>query len=122
MATETLNLALKTTGSRVVIDAIGATKLAFSALSGVIAATIGAALESEKATARLATSLEIAGRGGKDVVTSMLQYSDELARVTLFTDEAITKSQALFAQLTDLDQNGIQRATKAAIEIGRAHV
>lgn len=115
MASETLNLILKTTGDRLVVDAIGAARAAIQALSGAIAATVGAAIESENANRRLATALEISGRGGQVALDSMLAYSDQLSKVTLFTDEAITESQALLAQLTKLDQEGIQKATRAAI-------
>lgn len=121
MADTSLNIVLKAVGQRTVIDAISATQIALGALKSAISASVGAALESEKAQMRLAASLEISGRGGSAAVSSMLEYSDELAKVTLFSDEAITRSQALFAQLTNLDKNGLQKATKAAIGLSTTY-
>lgn len=115
MADQTLNIILKATGGRVVVDALHGAELAFGALKGVISSSIGAALEAEQAQMRLSNVIDITGKSSLLSKNALLQYAEQLSQVTLFTDEQIASSLTLLAQLTDLDQNGIKRVTQAAI-------
>lgn len=77
--------------------------------------SIKEAIESEQATVRLGAALEITGREVAGNVASMSAFAQAQQQATLFTDEQVMASETLLVQLTKLDNEGIQKATKGAI-------
>lgn len=77
--------------------------------------SITAAGDAEKANKGLDAALEITGRNVPGLAQHFKDYADELMRQTIYDDEAIKGAQALLVQLTNLDKNGIDKATKGAI-------
>ncbi len=77
--------------------------------------SVTAAIEAEKADRALAASLEITGRPVQDLADHFSDMATELQGATVYEDEAIKRSQTLLIQLTNLDKDGLDRATKGAI-------
>ncbi len=92
-----------------------ATTKAISFLWGEIKSLPNAAMEAEKAQRALDSALEITGRNLPGLSRHFAEYAMALQSQTTFGDEAIKGAQTLLIQLTDLDRNGIDRATKASI-------
>jgi hypothetical protein len=84
-------------------------------LVGFFTTAASEAIESEKAQRRLATALEMTGRAHSGNLQTMLKFAESQSMVTLYTDEEIEATMTLLAQLTKLDTQGIQRATKGAM-------
>ena len=74
-----------------------------------------AAIEAEQAERGLAAALEITGRPVEELTRHFIDNADALQKVTIYDDEAIKRSQTLLVQLTNLDKDGLDRATKGAI-------
>src|SRR5918996_453904 len=74
---------------------------------------VQAASEQEQATNALNAAFQITGR--QIPIDRMTAFATQLQNTTRFNDEAILKVTTLLAQLTDLDEKGLQRATRGAI-------
>jgi hypothetical protein len=94
---------------------VNALRQAWGLLKGQVSEAIGAAGAAEKADRSLDASLGLTGRDVQALSGHFKTYANELMGVTIYDDEVIKSSQALLIQLTDLDQRGIDRATKGAI-------
>jgi len=87
----------------------------FSKTTGFLRDTIGAAADAEKANQGLDAALFTTGRTTAQLGDHFKAYADQLMRSTVYDDEAIKGAQDLLLQLTSLDKDGIDRATKGAI-------
>jgi len=91
--------------------------LATKALGGVwreIKSIPAAAIEGEKAQRALESALETTGRTVPGLSKHFSDYATELQRQTRFDDEAVKGAQTLLLQLTRLDREGIDAATRGA--------
>ena len=95
--------------------AVNALKKAYDALKGVVEDSIKNALGQEKAENDLKAALEITGRTVDGNLKHYLDFAAAQMKVTTYTDDEIEASQALLLQLTRLDQQGVDRATKGAM-------
>lgn len=77
--------------------------------------SIEAAMEAEKAQKGLEAALESTGRPVESMSRHLNDYAQELKKTTVYDDEAIARTQALLVQLTNLDEKGLDAATKGAI-------
>ena len=77
--------------------------------------TFTEAMEAERIDRSLNSALEITGRLVPGLAEDLSAYASELQRMTVYDDEAIKKAETLLVQMTDLDEEGIQRATRGAI-------
>lgn len=93
---------------------------AFSILKQEITETIQAAIESEKVDRALEASLEIMGMAGFNAAEGLRAYASELQRKTIYDDEAIKSSQALFVQL-GLTREELNDATRGAIGLASVY-
>jgi len=73
------------------------------------------AMEQEKVETALKAALEITGRTVEGNLKHYLDFAAAQQKVTLYTDEEIEACQALLLQLTNLNQQGIDRAVKGAM-------
>jgi len=87
----------------------------FGALKDVIASSITNAIEAEQAENNLKAALEITGRTVEGNIQHYKKFAAEQLKATTYTDEQVMASQALLLQLTSLDQQGLDRATKGAM-------
>jgi len=95
-----------------VVDGI---KKGFSLLKNEVKASMEAAMDAEKTDRALDASLEITGRRVPGLAESFRQWATEMSKATVYEDDQIKKSITLMAQLTNLDKDGIQKATKGAM-------
>jgi len=99
--------------------AVGGAYLGFQGLKKGISAMVANAIEGENAANNLRVALESTGRITPGLTGSMLAFSSAIQKETIINDEAVTSIQTLLAQMTKLDVEGIQRATKGAIGLAR---
>ncbi|MCJ7565281.1 MAG: hypothetical protein MUP52_11935 [Candidatus Aminicenantes bacterium] len=95
--------------------AASALQKGIGALKDVVAGVIEGAIESEKAENDLRAALELTGRTIEGNIQHYLDFAQAQMKVTTYDDEQIKSSQALLLQLTNLNQKGIDRATKGAM-------
>jgi hypothetical protein len=95
--------------------AADALKKGISLLTNFVKDSITAAMEAETAENNLAAALDITGRSVEPLLDHFKKYSSELQKQTIYEDDAIQGAQALLIQLTNLDREGIDKATRGAI-------
>lgn len=84
-------------------------------LVGAIGSCITGAIEEEKAEKSLEAALSITGRTVAGNKQHYMDFAMAQMSCTTYTHEQVQESQALLLQLTRLDQQGIDRATKGAM-------
>ena len=77
--------------------------------------SIKAAIAADKANADLKSALGAPGREVDANAKHFIDYASRLQKLTIYDDEAVKGAQALLLQLTTLDRDGIDRATRGAI-------
>lgn len=77
--------------------------------------SITAAMEAEDSENNLRAALEATGRSVEPLVKHYVDLSAELQNATVYEDDQIQSTQALLLQMTKLDREGIDKATKGAI-------
>ena len=100
-------------GAQIVTRAIGA-------LSGAFRDAIGAANRQEDAINSLNIALKSSGRFTETASKDFQQFASSIQNVSTFGDELILENAALIQSLGQLDQNGLKRATKAAVDLSAA--
>ena len=94
------------------VVAQGVTRL-FSSITREILSVSKAAQEQESADVALASALELTGRSIP--LDEMKAFASQMQNMTKYGDEAVQASQTLLVQMTKLDKEGIERATRGAI-------
>jgi hypothetical protein len=77
--------------------------------------SVGAAADAEKSDKALSAALEITGRPVKALAGHFKEFAASMQNATIYEDDQVKKAQALLIQLTNLDRDGIDVATKGAI-------
>jgi hypothetical protein len=95
-------------------------ELAHKAFDIFVVEGVKAAEESEVALRALNVALAQSGNYSKDASEEIVKFAKEIQRTTAYEDDAVIKNAALLESLTSLDSEGLQRATKAAIELSSA--
>jgi phage-related protein len=104
-------------------SAVGLIDIASRAVSGLasaLAAPIEAASEAEESITGLNIALALSGQYTEDAADSFLAFAAEIQRTTKFGDDAILQSASLIQSLARLDQDGLKRATSAAVDLASA--
>lgn len=81
---------------------------------------IKAAVEQQDALNRLGTAMEIAGQASEGALDAFDAFASEIQATTKFTDDAVISAGALIESLTQLDEEGLERATRASIDLAAA--
>ncbi len=104
--------------------AVMAGSLAANAFQKVASSIIGAlnnvideAASSEQAIQNLNIALKSAGLYSLKASQELQDFASKLQAITIYSDEAIMASSGLLLSLTNLDQKGIQAATRAAADL-----
>lgn len=97
-------------------DALRIGREAFGAIESAIGASVGAAIEAERETAKLANSMRLVGDFSDQALESVTAFADSLARTTLFSDDQIKAGVALAKSFT-LTNEEAKRVTQAAIDL-----
>jgi len=82
------------------------------------AESIQAASEAEDAMNEFSTAVRLSGKAID--IKAFADFASGLQRVTKYSDDLIIKNAALLQNLGQLDQEGLQRATKAAMDLAAA--
>lgn len=90
-------------------------KKAGRAFVDFIGDSVAAAAEAEAADKALAAALELTGRSVDANLSHFTEYAGQLQSVTVYEDDAVKQAQTLLVQLTKLDRQGIDAATRGAI-------
>lgn len=91
----------------------------FSALKRGIEESTKAAIESEKAILAFNSALSLSGKFTESASNSFLNFASRLERTTGVQDEIILKNAALLISLGKLSGDGLERATKASLDLAR---
>jgi len=87
----------------------------FRGIKNALSETIGAAIAQEDADSALRASLELTGRTVAGNYEHYKKFAEAQQLVTKFADDEVQAAQNLLLQMTRLDQQGIDRATKGAM-------
>lgn len=96
---------------------------AFKAAQGAVrflTESVRAASEENDAINRLNIALGQTGQFSEEASKGLVDYSNALQATTKFSNDAILNSAALIQSLGKLDQDGLQRATKATLDLSTA--
>jgi len=100
------------TAASLAADAIRGT---LRGMKNAIFDTVGAAFAQEDADSALRASLELTGRTIAGNYDHYKKFAEAQQLVTKFSDDEVQAAQNLLLQMTRLDQQGIDRATKGAM-------
>ncbi len=81
---------------------------------------VGAAKEEELSLRRLGTAFAMAGQEAESNVSKFQAFTDSIQETTGFEGDAILKTGALIQTMARLDQEGLQKATTAAMGLSQA--
>jgi hypothetical protein len=95
--------------------AADAVRGAFRAIKNELKETLGAAIAQEDADRALSAALELTGRTLEGNVAHYKSFAEAQQQATIYADDQIQTSQALLIQMTKLNQEGIDKATKGAM-------
>jgi hypothetical protein len=105
------------TAATLAADAI---KKGLGFLKDQVVSTFDAAMEAERIDRALNATLEITGRIVPGLAEDLAAYAAELQKKTIYDDEAIKKTETLLAQMTNLDEEGIKKATRSTLGLASA--
>lgn len=94
--------------------------IAGTAITGAIALTVKAAADQQQATESLAAAMRNTNTFTEAALQSQLAFASSLQRTTAFSDDAITRMQALLVNFGHLSGPALQEATKATIGFAAA--
>lgn len=90
---------------------------AFSAVSNTIKEGIKEAASGEQAITQLAMALRASGHYSAEAVEGFSNFSSQLQKLTGVEDNVINKNAAMLASVGKLSGDGLERASKAAIDL-----
>lgn len=93
---------------------------AFRGASEQLKSTVTAAMNAETAQNNLRAALEITGRPAELLTQHFVDLSSALQKETIYADDAIQQATTLLAQLTNLDKEGLEKATKGTLGFASA--
>jgi hypothetical protein len=94
--------------------------IAFAAEIVAIRDVVKAYAESEQANIKLAQAMKARGIYTEELFKQTVASADAMMRLTTFDDEAIKGAQAMLVALANLTGNGLERATKATLDLAQA--
>lgn len=96
--------------------AVAATK-AFGLLKDGFTASVSAARESQKAINDLSAALAVNGKFTEGAVAGFERFANTLSKQTGVNDDIITQNASLLVSLGNLSGEGLERATKASLDL-----
>lgn len=109
------------TGLGAVAATVGVVQLGRKLVGGIKAAVEASAVQ-EKAEATLAQAIRNTGQSVSDVLPKLKAQASSLQNLTGVGDELILQNQALLVSLGGLRGEGLERATKAALDLAGAGI
>lgn len=99
---------------------LAAGAFALNSIKNAISGAIREAREGEDAVNRLSAAFAQNGVFSKQAVNGFVSYADQLSRLTGIDDDLIVRNGALLSSLTGLTGQGLERATRAALDLAQA--
>jgi hypothetical protein len=96
---------------------LAAVKMAWSALTDQVAASIGAAAEAEKTNTQLLAALHTQGTDMPSVISAYEGYATALQKTTIYQDDAIEGAEALLVQIGGVMPKDMERALVATTNL-----
>jgi len=93
---------------------------AFDVLKHGFTEAVAASRESQKAIDDLSTALAVNGKYSEQAVAGFEKFSSALSQQTGINDDVITQNASLLVSLGHLSGEGLQNATKAAVDLAAA--
>lgn len=90
-------------------------------LAGSIIEGAKAAAESEKELVKLANALTLTGKYSQSAMAQLEGYIDAQSKLTGVSGEAITSSLSLLSTMTKLNSDGLEKASRAAMDLSAAY-
>jgi hypothetical protein len=97
------------------ILAVEALRKGFHELTQFVGDSIKAAAEAESANRSLEAALATTGRTVEPLKNHFIALAESIQRETVYSDEAVKSAETLLLQLTNLDRQGIEAATRGAV-------
>jgi len=94
---------------------VNAASSAIRNMKEFLGGAVKAAAAQELAERNLADAFDITGRNAKALLPVFKDFANSIQNQTIYTDDAVLSATALMAQLSNLDAQGLQQATKGAI-------
>lgn len=102
-----------------VAAAVGAVAIGRQLVGGIQKAVAAAGVQ-EKSEVKLAQALRLTGKSVAETLPGLKAYASQLQDLTGVGDELILSNQSLLVGLGKLEGEGLQRATKAALDLAAA--
>lgn len=105
------------------VKSVGAAVGAFASFQFAkeqILGAVKAAAEAEKVTSRLAAALKQQGVADQSALRHLVARADALEKTTRFEAESVQNAQRLLISLADLRDEGLDRATRATLNLASA--
>jgi hypothetical protein len=119
-----MDMALASFAGNLAANAVGAgLRLIGNGITSIVnkgSQFIDAAARQEDAINKLNTSLMISGKLSEETSLSIQNFASELQKSTKYGDELILENAALIQSLGQLDEQGLKKATKAAVDMSAA--
>lgn len=100
--------------------ALGVGVAGLTAFAVVLKKGIAAQKEAEVASNNLAAAMKTTGTYTKKAHDEQLKYASALQKQSLYGDDAITNAQSQLVSLANLSGDGLERATKATLDLAAA--
>jgi hypothetical protein len=97
--------------------ALGAVKAFGQAVLGSLGSMISEAAKSEEAVNNLNIALKSTGQFSKAASQDLQDFANSIQATTIYEGEAVLASASLIQSLSNLDKEGLKKATKAAVEL-----
>ena len=94
--------------------------LGFSAIKSGLNSVVAAGIEVENAANSLKSAFALTGQEANSAFMAFKNYADGLERATGISSELIQKNSALLVNLGRLSGEGLERATKASLDLAQA--
>ena len=115
-----LSVAIGSFASSAAIKGINLVSDAFGSLGSFLKESVDASAESEAALNRLQVALSQAGQLSEDSLKSFQDFATQIQATTAYEDDLVISNIALIQSLTKLDNEGLKRATEAALNLSSA--
>jgi|CXWL01.1.fsa_nt_gi hypothetical protein len=112
--------ALKNFGVQIAKIAAGAGAAALAISAIVVKKSIDAASEYEDVVNKFNTALSLSGQYSKEASAGFLEFANSIQKTTKFSDDQVVSSGALIQNIARLSSDGLQRATKASLDLSSA--
>lgn len=97
--------------------ALGAVKAFGQAVLGSFSTMVEEAIKAEESVNNLNIALKSTGRFSAETSKDIQEFADSIESTTVYGGDLVLNAAALIQSMSDLDKNGLKKATKAAVEL-----